>query len=85
MIFAALSNSAIKKQHFICTLTFFKTYWHNINYMQKVGSEPLEKVSRYENICIHLKLPVIRFLLTLKDSCDCNDKVLKFYMINDWS
>ena len=54
--------------------------------MQKVGSEPLKEVSRYENIYtyiyiyiyIYLKVPVIRFLLTLKESCDRNDKVLQF-------
>ena len=53
LIFAALSNSAIKKTfHLHFNFLFFEDYWHNINYMQKVGSEPLKEVSRYENICI---------------------------------
>ena len=80
--------------------------------MQKVGSEPLKEVSRYESeytceeiistnyitilntmdiyiyilnfvrtfryIYIYLKVPVIRFLLTLKESRARNDKVLQF-------
>ena len=46
--------------------------------MQKVGSEPLKEVSRYENIYIYLKVPVMRFLLTLKESFDRNDKVPQF-------
>ena len=45
--------------------------------MQKVGSEPLKEVSRYENIYMP-ESTVIRFLLTLKESCDRNDKVLQF-------
>ena len=48
--------------------------------MQKVGCEPLKEVSRYEKI-LYIDIYIaesIRFLLTLKESCDCNDKVPQF-------